>query len=110
ALLAKGAVVLDVRPGDQFAEGHVPGSINIALSGQFASWAGTLLGLNSRPVLIADSKEQIAEARMRLARVGIEGSSGYLEGGLSAWKQSVFATEALPQISVQDLSVQIADG
>jgi len=110
ALLAKGAVVLDVRPGDQFAESHVPGSINIALSGQFASWAGTLLGLNSRPVLIADSEEQIVEARMRLARVGIEGSSGYLEGGLSAWKQSGFPTEALPQISVQDLSAQIADG
>ena len=110
ALLAKGAVVLDVRPGDQFAESHVPGSINIALSGQFASWAGTLLGLNSRPVLIADSKEQMAEARMRLARVGIEGSSGYLEGGLSAWKQSGFPTEGLPQISVQDLSAQIADG
>ncbi len=110
ALLPKGAVVLDVRPGDEFAEGHVPGSINIALSGQFASWAGTLLGLNSRPVLIADSKEQIVEARMRLARVGIEGSIGYLEGGLSAWKQSGFLTEALPQISVQDLSAQIADG
>jgi len=110
ALFVKGAVALDVRPGDQFAEGHVPGSINIALSGQFASWAGTLLGLNSRPVLIADSKQQMSEARMRLARVGIEGSSGYLEGGLSAWKQAGFPVEALRQISVQDLSEGIAGG
>lgn len=110
ALFVKGVVALDVRPGDQFVEGHVPGSINIALSGQFASWAGTLLGLNSRPVLIADSKQQMSEARMRLARVGIEGSSGYLEGGLSAWKQAGFPVEGLRQISVQDLSEEIAGG
>ena len=36
-LLAEGGIALDVRPGDQFAAGHVPGSVNIALSGQFAS-------------------------------------------------------------------------
>ncbi len=110
ALLAKGSLALDVRPGDQFAEAHVPGSINIALSGQFASWAGALLGVSSRPVLIAESAEQVAEARMRLARVGIEGSSGYLDGGLSAWKQSGFPTGALSQISVRDLSAEIACG
>ena len=46
-MLARGAVALDVRPNDQFAAGHVPGSINIALSGQFASWAGAVL----RPVV-----------------------------------------------------------
>ena len=44
SMLDEGVVALDVRPGDQFARGHVPGSINIALSGQFASWAGTVLG------------------------------------------------------------------
>jgi len=37
-LLAEGGIALDVRPGEAFAAGHVPGSVNIALSGQFASW------------------------------------------------------------------------
>jgi hydroxyacylglutathione hydrolase len=108
--LAKGSIALDVRSGDQFAESHVPGSINIALSGQFASWAGTLLGLGSQPVLIADSAEQLSEARLRLARVGIEAASGYLEGGISAWKQAGFPTESLAQIAVQDLHHQLAEG
>ena len=53
-----------------------------ALSGQFATWAGTILGLSSRPVLIADTPEQLSEARLRLARVGIEGERGYLEDGV----------------------------
>ena len=81
---------LDIRPGDQFAAGHVPDSINIALSGQFATWAGTILGLSSNPVLIADSTEQLAEARLRLARVGIEAERGYLQGGVAGWSQAGF--------------------
>jgi hydroxyacylglutathione hydrolase len=103
SMLNQGIVALDVRTGDQFAGGHVPGSINIALSGQFASWAGTVLGLSARPVLIADSPEQLSEARLRLARVGIEEARGYLNGGVEAWKQAGFALTDLPQITVQTL-------
>jgi hydroxyacylglutathione hydrolase len=104
SLMNEGAVALDVRPGDQFAAGHVPGSINIALGGQFASWSGTLLGLSARPVLIAESPEQIAEARMRLARVGIEDSRGYLRGGVEAWRKAALPLAELPQITVQGLN------
>jgi glyoxylase-like metal-dependent hydrolase (beta-lactamase superfamily II) len=103
-LLEDGVVALDVRPGDQFAAGHVPGSISIALSGQFASWAGTLLGLGSRPVLIADSADQLTEARLRLARVGIEDLRGFLPRGVAGWKQAGFALAELPQMTVQELS------
>src|SRR5579859_1927635 len=84
-MLKDGEIALDVRPGDEFAAGHVPGSVNIALSGQFASWAGTVLGLSSHPVLIAATDAQIEEARTRLARVGIEALDGYLAGGVAAW-------------------------
>jgi len=109
-LLAAGAAALDVRTGDEFAAGHVPGSINIALSGQFASWAGAVIGLSSRPVLIADNEDQISEARIRLARVGIEDLRGYLDGGVSAWKQAGFELAQLPQITVQELSQRIDNG
>jgi glyoxylase-like metal-dependent hydrolase (beta-lactamase superfamily II)/rhodanese-related sulfurtransferase len=104
SLMNEEIVALDVRPGEQFAAGHVSGSINIALSGQFASWAGTLLGLSSRPVLIADSSEQLSEARMRLARVGIEESRGYLHGGIAAWKNAGLPLAELPQMTVQTLN------
>jgi hydroxyacylglutathione hydrolase len=103
SMLDEGMFALDVRPGDQFAQGHVPGSINIALSGQFASWAGTVLGLSARPVLIADSLEQVSEARLRLARVGIEDALGYLNGGIGEWEKAGFSLTELPQITVQIL-------
>ena len=105
-LLQQGVFVLDVRPNADFAAAHVPGSINIALSGQFASWAGAIMGLSVRPVLVADTPEQYAEARLRLARVGIEDPRGLLQGGIAAWKQAGFPVAAVPQITVLELSRQ----
>jgi hydroxyacylglutathione hydrolase len=103
-LLAEGGIALDVRPGEQFAVGHVPGSVNIALSGQFASWAGALLGLAAGPVVIAESQEAVEEARMRLARVGLEDARGYLKGGIEGWSQAGLPLATLPQIAVDALS------
>ena len=109
ALLDESVLALDIRPGDQFTVAHVPGSVNIPLSGQFASWAGSMIGLSSRPVLIADTPEQLSEARLRLARVGIELERGYLEGGIAGWKQAGFELAVLPEISVQDLQTQLSE-
>jgi hydroxyacylglutathione hydrolase len=108
AMIDQGLPALDVRPPDDFAAGHVPGSINIGLSGQFASWAGSLLGLTSRPVLIADTADQLDEARTRLARVGIEDLRGYLQDGVPGWKNSGFPVATLPQMTVQTLTSQLS--
>ena len=108
-MLNEDVIALDIRPPDQFAAGHVPGSINIALSGQFATWAGTILGLASQPVLIADSPEQLAEARLRLARVGIETERGYLEGGVSGWKQAGLDLVQLSEIEVKELQQRLSE-
>jgi hydroxyacylglutathione hydrolase len=114
ALLRQGAVVnvnvLDVRPADEFAAGHVPGSICIALSGQFASWAGGILGIHSKPVLIGDTDAQIEEARLRLARVGIEDLRGYLAGGLAEWRKAGLAVTQTPQISPAELNQKLREG
>ena len=93
--------VLDVRSADDFASAHVPGSVNIALSGQFASWAGAILGIHSNPILVADTEAQVEEARMRLARVGIEVLQGYLKGGIASWQKA-----GLPVLSTQQMSAQ----
>jgi hydroxyacylglutathione hydrolase len=106
-MLRDGEIALDVRSGDEFVLGHVPGSINIALSGQFASWAGTVLGLTAHPVLIADSDQQLEEARLRLARVGMEALDGYLAGGVGAWRQAGLPVAQTGQITAEELRSQL---
>jgi hydroxyacylglutathione hydrolase len=110
AMLDEGEVALDVRPNEEFAAGHVPGAVNIALSGQFASWAGTVLGLTAHPVLIAASDSQVEEARLRMARVGIEVLDGYLQGGVDAWKQAGLPLATLAQVSSSELSARLESG
>src|ERR1700681_2160654 len=110
ALLKENANVLDVRPGDDYAAGHVPGSINIALSGPFASWAGGILGIHSKPILIGETDAQIEEARMRLARVGIEELRGYLAGGVAAWQKAGLPVLKTAQISAQELNQKLGEG
>jgi uncharacterized NAD(P)/FAD-binding protein YdhS/glyoxylase-like metal-dependent hydrolase (beta-lactamase superfamily II)/rhodanese-related sulfurtransferase len=104
SLLNKGVIRLDVRSANEFASGHVPGSINIPLSGQFASWAGILLGLSSRPLLIATAPEQLSEARTRLARVGIDDARGYLQDGIEGWVRAGLDLVELRQITVHGLN------
>ena len=110
AQLDQGAIVLDTRSSDAFAAGHVPGSIHIALSGQFASWAGALLGLHCRPILVAENAEKIAESRMRLARVGMDSVSGYLENGFEGWKQAGLPLAQLAQVTVRELQEKLLRG
>ncbi len=104
-----GAVVLDTRPTAQFGAGHVPGSIHIGLGGQYASWAGILIGLDREIVLVAEDPERLAESRMRLTRVGIEKVTGHLEGGVLAWEKSGRRLAEVPQISVVQLAEQLRE-
>jgi glyoxylase-like metal-dependent hydrolase (beta-lactamase superfamily II) len=71
-------VVLDVRKNSEFGAGHVPNSINIGLGGQFASWAGTLIAIGTPVVIVAENQDQVDEAAMRLARVGVETAKSYI--------------------------------
>lgn len=98
-----GAVILDTRPNVTFGNGHVPGSLNIGLSGQFASWAGALIPPEKPIVLITEEEGQVAEARTRLARVGMENVAGYLAGGVLAWHDSGKSLATTEQITVDEL-------
>jgi hydroxyacylglutathione hydrolase len=109
-MLDEGAVALDVRPGNEFVAAHVPGSVSIPLSGQFASWAGAVLGLSAKPVLVAANQAQVSEARVRLARIGIEDVAGYLDGGVEGWREASLPVAQVKQITAQELATRMANG
>jgi hydroxyacylglutathione hydrolase len=99
-----------VRDADSFGRGHVPGAINIGLGGSFASWAGSLIPLGTPIVLVADDEAQIAEAAMRLARVGHEALVGALEGGVAGWARAGRPVAVLAQVSVDELARRLERG
>ncbi|MEO2063745.1 MAG: MBL fold metallo-hydrolase [Christiangramia sp.] len=83
-----GAVMLDIRHQDEFAKGHVPGSIFIGLDGSFAPWVGDLIRDVQQPILLIGDQNRIEEAITRLSRVGFDNTLGYLEGGFENWRNS----------------------
>ena len=82
-LRSSGAQVLDVREPIEFEGAHVVGSLNIGLSGQFASWAGTMLDLDKTTIIVGDNGTE-EDAAIRLARVGFDQVAGFLAGGMQA--------------------------
>ena len=114
----RGAIVLDTRSAVEFGAAHIPGSIQIGLAGQYASWAAIVLGLDQEIVLVADESQRAAEARLRLTRVGIEKVTGYLEDGIAGWSRAGLPLEQTSQVSAEQLhdllledrgSVQVLD-
>ena len=78
-----GAQILDVRDAAEYAKGHLAGSINIGLGGQYATWAGTVLDRNKPIVIVAEpGREQ--EAALRLGRIGFDHVKGYMNGGMES--------------------------
>jgi hydroxyacylglutathione hydrolase len=110
ALQRKGAVVLDTRPAAQYGAGHVPGSLHVGLSGQFASWAGALVSPQVPVLLVAEDEEQVREARIRLSRVGIENVAGYLAGGILEWHRAGLPLATMEQINVEELDERLREG
>jgi hydroxyacylglutathione hydrolase len=100
--IGKGGLVLDTRDAARFGSGHLPGSVNIGLEGNFAPWVGTLLDASLRCVLVVDDA-QSDEAVKRLSRVGRESVVGHLAGGVEAWQRSGRPLATIAQWTVDEL-------
>ena len=81
ALQADGAQILDTRDPEEFAAAHLSGSINIGLTGQYATWAGTILD-HIHPIVLITAPGRENESAVRLGRIGFDHVAGYMQNGL----------------------------
>jgi len=99
--------VLDVRDPAEYAKGHLAGSINIALDGQYATWAGTLLD-HAKPILLIAEPGREAEAALRLGRIGFDRVKGYLNNGMGALAHRQDLVWATERVNAQTLADELA--
>lgn len=97
------AIILDVRPAHTFAQGFVPGAINIGLDGQFAPWVGALITDLKHPILLVTPLGLEQETIIRLARVGYDNTIGFLDGGFDAWGSAKMEVQRINRIDANQL-------
>jgi rhodanese-related sulfurtransferase len=105
-----GAVVLDTRAPEVFAQGYIPNSINIGLDGNFAPWVGALIPDIKQEILIVAEEGREEEVITRLARVGYDYTIGYLKGGLAAWQAAGYEVEQITSVDAETVAAAAEHG
>ena len=97
-----GGWVVDLRSRTAYAAGHVVGSLNFGLDGQFATYLGWLIPWGTSLTLLGESAEQVAEAQRELARIGIDELAGAATGSPHTWTHA--ALGSYPRAEFADLA------
>lgn len=95
------ALVLDTRDASEFAQGFIPNSINIGLTGSFAPWVGEMIPGVKQEILLVTNPGDEEETIKRLSRVGYDQVLGYLKGGYDEWKKAGKDYERIGRISAE---------
>lgn len=109
ALADGGAAVVDVRPVEAFAAGHIPGSLSIPLRPQFASWLGWLVGRDRQLVFVLDNDQDGADLVRQSLAIGYENLAGELSGGIEAWKSAGLAVSTVALVTAHDARGTLLD-
>jgi DMSO/TMAO reductase YedYZ molybdopterin-dependent catalytic subunit/glyoxylase-like metal-dependent hydrolase (beta-lactamase superfamily II) len=103
ARLEAGAVSLDAREPAEFAVAHLSRAVNIGLQGRFAEWAGDVLPPDRDIILVGDPA-LTAEAKIRLARVGLDRVVGQLTDPASAFASRPELVERSSRLTIGQLA------
>jgi len=104
---ADGAQLLDTRESAKFEGAHLAGSVNVGLSGSYATWCGTLLDPERPIVLIAEPGREI-EAATRLGRIAFDTVTGYLAGGMQSLADRPELVDRIERITAGALAERLA--
>jgi glyoxylase-like metal-dependent hydrolase (beta-lactamase superfamily II)/rhodanese-related sulfurtransferase len=99
-----GEWVVDLRTRTAFAAGHVAGTLNFGLDGQFATYLGWVIPWGTPLTLLGETAEQVAEAQRELVRIGIDRPAAIATGAPRNWSGGE-ALRSFPQGNFADLAL-----
>lgn len=104
AALARGAVVVDVRPVQAYATAHLPGSLSIPLRPAFATWLGWTASPGTALLFVRETGQDPDEIAWGACKVGFDRRLGELAGGLPAWRDAGLPVRSTPLLDASALS------
>jgi glyoxylase-like metal-dependent hydrolase (beta-lactamase superfamily II)/rhodanese-related sulfurtransferase len=103
-----GEWVVDLRNRKAFAAGHVAGTLNFGLDGQFVTYLGWLIPWGTPVTLLGDSAEEVAEAQREMVRIGIDRPAAMATGPVDGWSATGLAS--FPRATFRDLAEVLTHG
>ncbi|MDA8068890.1 MAG: MBL fold metallo-hydrolase [Actinomycetota bacterium] len=106
-----GALLVDVRTDQQFAEAHIPGSVcNPMMRAGFGSKLAWLADRDQEIVFIGRDDEDGRRAGRLAVSVGLHKFGGYLRGGMTSWRQEKRESWQTRQMPVEELAGHLKGG
>ena len=103
-LIDENRIVLDVRHYLTWIGGHIPNSISMDYRFMpFSLFAGWILEPENEILLVADTEKDVEEVVLKLRRVGIDKTIGYLENHTFNWARSGKTIKSFRAISPNTL-------
>jgi len=99
-----GAIILDTRNQSDFVKSFIPKSLFIGIDGSFAMWVGALITDIKQKIVFIAPEGRESEVVMRLARVGYDNAVGFLNGGISAWKDAGESIDEIKSVTPEQFS------
>lgn len=105
SVLQAGGVVADLRPTAEFAQGHVPGTLNIPLNRSFSTWAGALLPYDRDiHLIVPDTAARASDAVRALTMIGFDQIAGIFPTSvLQVWAEN-HTVQLVPQMDAPTLA------
>jgi len=103
-----GALMIDTRSAEEFANGFIPNSINIGIDGNFAMWVGEMITDIKQEILLITEPGREEESIIRLSRVGYDNTIGYLKDGFDTWKKSNKEIDVISRITAEEFESRYA--
>ena len=104
-----GEWVVDLRNCSAFAAGHVAGSVNFGLDGQFITYLGWLIPWDATVTLLGETPWEVAAAQRDMVRIGLESPTAMATGKAEEWANDTPLT-SFPVATFDDLAEAMRDG
>ena len=103
-----GAMIIDGRDPEDFALGHLVGSINVGLNGRYAEFAGSVVPADVDILLVVDDGFEL-EAKNRLARIGFDRVAGYLANPLEVMARNQDRVQRASRMTAREFEARKGD-
>jgi hydroxyacylglutathione hydrolase len=105
-LMAEGALVVDTRHAADYAQAHIPGTLNVPLGNSFTTWAGSVLPYD-RPfhLIVDDATGGAIDVIVRdLAMIGLDDVAGcFGPDVVQNWIETDRAAQGVPEVAPEQL-------